>query len=144
MIESPAVSVAITQQETQPYPNDASELVDDDLTTYTFEELTALKRDVDAELESRKAKVMEAIRAKVAVEAQALGVSVAELFGLPSQPEAKRAYNRGQPYSQRKKPLACIGPNGERWGGHGPKPAWLKTLLEQGRELAEFQVRDQQ
>jgi DNA-binding protein H-NS len=31
--------------------------------------------------------------------------------------------------------------SGNEWGGRGPRPAWLRQALEQGRSLDEFAVR---
>ena len=51
--------------------------------------LLDLKKEIDSEVESRKAKEIEELRAKVTESAQTLGVSIHELFGL-SQQRAKR------------------------------------------------------
>ena len=107
-----------------------------DLSTYSFDALLKLKKEVDGELNARKAKEIEVLRAKVAESAQNLGVSIHELFGLQQQP-AKRETK----HARGKQPAKYRGPNGEEWSGRGPAPRWLKALLTKGKTKADFLIK---
>jgi DNA-binding protein H-NS len=108
------------------------------LSTYSFEELLEIKRDVDSEVESRKAKEVEDLRARVTDTAQTLGVSIAELFGLPSSRQNGRRQTK---HSKGKQPAKYRGPNGEEWSGRGPAPRWMKPLLTKGKTKADFLIK---
>ncbi len=95
-----------------------------------------LKKGIDNEVKSRKAKEIELLRAKVAESAQSLGVSVHELFGLPQHtPKRETKHARG------KQPPKYRGPNGEEWSGRGPAPRWMKPFLAKGKTKADFLIK---
>jgi DNA-binding protein H-NS len=119
-----------------PQPQPAREAAELDLSTYSFDALLSLKKDIDGEVESRKAREIEALRAKVAESAQTLGVSIHELFGLHQQP-AKRETK----HARGKQPAKYRGPNGEEWSGRGPAPRWMKPLLTKGKSKADFLIK---
>ena len=99
----------------------------------SFASLIELRRQIDEEIGRRKAVEIENLRAKVAESANALGVSVHELFGLPpAKRETKHARGR--------QPAQYRGPNGEEWSGRGPSPQWLKQLLARGRTKENFRI----
>jgi DNA-binding protein H-NS len=106
-----------------------------DLSAYSFEALLALKKEIDSEVESRKAKEIQALRAKVTESAQALGVSVVELFGLHQPAKRETKHPRG------KQPAKYRGPNGEEWSGRGPAPRWMKPFLAKGKTKADFLIK---
>jgi DNA-binding protein H-NS len=106
-----------------------------DLSAYSFEALLALKKEIDREVESRKAKEIQALRAKVTESAQALGVSVVELFGLHQPAKRETRHPRG------KQPAKYRGPNGEEWSGRGPAPRWMKPFLAKGKTKADFLIK---
>jgi DNA-binding protein H-NS len=105
------------------------------ISTYSFEQLMALKRAIDTEIDARKAKEIEVLRAKVAESAQNLGVSIHELFGLQSPAKRETKHARG------KQPAKYRGPKGEEWSGRGPAPRWLKALLTKGKPKDEFLIK---
>jgi DNA-binding protein H-NS len=104
-----------------------------ELSVYTFEEILEIKRDVDAEVESRKAKEVDDLRAKVTDTAKTLGVSVEELFGLRGRRQTK--------HPKGKQPAKYRGPNGEEWSGRGPAPRWMKPLLVKGKTKQDFLIK---
>jgi DNA-binding protein H-NS len=107
-----------------------------EFSAYSFEELVEIKRDVDAEVESRKAKEVDDLRTKVTETAQALGVSVEELFGLRSQNGRRQTK-----HAKGKQPPKYRGPGGEEWSGRGPAPRWMKPLLVKGKTKADFLIK---
>ncbi len=106
-----------------------------ELASYSFDELLALKKEIDSEVESRKAKEIQALRAKVTESAQALGVSVPELFGLQQPAKRMTKHPRG------KQPAKYRGPKGEEWSGRGPAPRWMKPFLAKGKTKADFLIK---
>jgi DNA-binding protein H-NS len=108
------------------------------LATYSFEELLEIKRNVEGEVQSRRTKEVEGLRAKVTDTAQALGVSIEELFGLPSSRQNGRRQTK---HAKGKQPAKYRGPNGEEWSGRGPAPRWMKPLLVKGKTKADFLIK---
>ena len=106
-----------------------------EVTGLSFEELQALKKEIDAEIESRKAREIEALRTKVTESAQSLGVSIEELFGLKSRTKRETKHARG------KQPAKYRGPAGEEWSGKGPAPKWMKPLLAKGKKKEDFLIK---
>ncbi len=119
-----------------PQPQQTHEAQALDLSTYSFDALLDLKKEIDGEVESRKTREIEVLRAKVAESAHTLGVSIHELFGLNAQP-AKRETK----HPRGKQPAKYRGPNGEEWSGRGPAPRWMKPLLAKGKTKADFMIK---
>ena len=107
-----------------------------DLAAFSFDALLDLKKDVDGEVESRKAREIEVLRAKVTESAQTLGVSIHELFGLNAQ-----AAKRETKHPRGKQPAKYRGPSGEEWSGRGPAPRWMKPFLAKGKTKADFLIK---
>ena len=63
-------------QQSTPQPKPKKEAAQFDPASYSFDALLGLKKEIDAEVEARKTKEIEALRAKVTQSAQTLGVSV--------------------------------------------------------------------
>jgi DNA-binding protein H-NS len=106
------------------------------LSTYSFEDLLVIKRDVESEVQSRRAKEVDGLRAKATEAAQTLNISIEELFGLRAQRAARQTkHPRG------KQPAKYRGPNGEEWSGKGPAPKWMKPLLVKGKTKADFLIK---
>ena len=123
-------------QQSTPQPKPKKEAVQFDLASFSFDALLGLKKEIDNEVGSRKAKEIEVLRAKVAESAQALGVSVHELFGLPAQ-NGKRETR----HARGKQAAKYRGPAGEEWSGRGPAPRWMKPLLAKGKTKEDFLIR---
>jgi DNA-binding protein H-NS len=107
-----------------------------DFSTYSFDDLLEIKKEIDGEVESRKTREIEVLRAKVAESAQTLGVSIQELFGLSPQ-----STKRETKHARGKQPARYRGPNGEEWSGRGPSPRWMKPLLVKGKTKADFLIK---
>jgi DNA-binding protein H-NS len=108
------------------------------LAAYSFEELLEIKRNVDSEVQSRRAKEVDGLRAKVTETAQTLGVSIEELFGLRS---SRQNGKRQTKHPRGKQPAKYRGPNGEEWSGRGPNPRWMKPLLVKGKTKQDFLIK---
>lgn len=119
-----------------PQPQQTRETPPLDISTYSFDELLNLKKEIDNEVQSRKAKEIEVLRAKVAESAETLGVSIHELFGLQQQPG-----KRETKHARGKQPPKYRGPSGEEWSGRGPAPRWMKPYLAKGKTKADFLIK---
>jgi DNA-binding protein H-NS len=119
-----------------PQPQAKQEAPQLDFAAYSFDDLLEIKKEIDGEVESRKSKEIEVLRAKVAESAQTLGVSIHELFGLAPQPT-----KRETKHARGKQPPKYRGPNGEEWSGRGPSPRWMKPLLTKGKTKDDFLIK---
>src|SRR5258708_6358071 len=86
----------------------------------TYEELFALRKEVDALLVTKKQEAADEIRAKMT----AMGFNANDFI----TSVAKHAKGNGKRYANPDNPS-------EVYGGKGRKPVWLMNLLNQGREL---------
>jgi DNA-binding protein H-NS len=120
----------------QPHEQQAVPAID--LALLSFEELQDLKSRIDAEIDARKAKEIDVLRAKVKESAQLLGVSVEELLGLPSAAHRAKKETKN---SRGKQPAKYRGPGGEEWSGRGPIPRWLKAMLAKGKAKEDFLIK---
>ena len=118
-----------------PQPQQTRETPSLDLSAYSFDALLALKNEVDDEVESRKAREIEVLRAKVAESAQTLGVSIHELFGLQQTAKRETKHARG------KQPAKYRGPSGEEWSGREAAPRWMKPHLAKGKTKTDFLIK---
>jgi DNA-binding protein H-NS len=107
----------------------------EDFSSHSFEELLEIKKHIDTEIESRKAKEIGDLRAKVQESAKALGVSIEELIGVQASRKRPTKHPRGP------QPPKYRGPNGEEWSGRGPHPRWMKPLLAKGKTKADFLIK---
>ena len=106
-----------------------------EFSTYSFEQLVEIKKDLDGELASRKSKEIEDLRAKLRDNANALGISIEELAGVVRSPRRQTKHVRGP------QPARYQGPNGELWSGRGPAPKWMKPLLAKGKKKEDFLIK---
>jgi DNA-binding protein H-NS len=106
-----------------------------DFSPYSFAELVEIKTDLEGEIESRKTKEVEELRAKATESAKTLGMSIEELFG--RSPGGGKRQTR---HAKGKQPPKYRGPNGEEWSGRGPTPRWMKPLLTKGKTKADFLI----
>ncbi len=107
-----------------------------DFPAYAFDELLEIKKELDSEIESRKAREIDELRARVTESAQTLGVSIQELFGLPAH-----VARRETKHVRGKQPARYRGPGGEEWSGRGPSPRWMKPLLTKGKTKEDFLIK---
>ena len=115
----------------------------DELTTFTFNDLLDLNYRLQAELQRRQAAELEAHKEKTRQLARALGVTVEHMFGFNTTPASPQA-PRGTRPPKRPSKVAFRDPlNADNVASaKGPKPDWLKTYLEQGRDIEEFRVQE--
>jgi DNA-binding protein H-NS len=97
------------------------------------------QKNIDSEVESRRAKEVEDLRARVTETAHTLGVSIEELFGLQSI--ARQRSTRQTKHAKGKQPPKYRGPNGEEWSGKGPSPRWMKPYLAKGKTKQDFLIK---
>lgn len=100
----------------------------------SFDELIGLKRDVDLEIAGRQTAEIENLKSKVTTVTDALGITVAELFGI-----------KGEAAPRKRKPAPRIRyRDPERpentWTGKGAPPKWLQDKLDQGASKEQFQA----
>ena len=100
---------------------------------YSFEDLHEIRKQIDAEIASRKAGEIKALRVKITEGAHALGISIEEILGIRAKRETKHAKG--------KLPPKYRGPSGEEWSGKGPAPKWMKPLLAKGKTKADFLIK---
>jgi DNA-binding protein H-NS len=103
--------------------------------TYSFSELLEIKQNLEGEIQSRQANEIEELRAKITGAAHALGVTVEQIFGLPSGKKRVTRHARGP------QPARYRGPTGEEWSGRGPAPRWMKPLLAKGKTKEDFLIK---
>lgn len=101
-----------------------------DLSNLSIEELNDLIVRAEAELESRKRREIEELRAQITSKAKLLGISPEELLNT-SAPRKKA----GVVPAKYRNPQ-----NGETWTGRGRKPLWVQAWLDSGRSLDEIAV----
>ena len=101
-----------------------------------FDELLNRKRSLDLEIASRQDQEIDGLKAKVNAVADALGISVAELFGIKTgQPERRK----------KRKTIAIIkyrdpAQPENTWSGNGKTPKWLLEKIDKAARMQEFEV----
>jgi DNA-binding protein H-NS len=115
----------------------------DELTAYTFNELLDLNYRLQAELQRRQAAELEAHKEKTSQLARALGITVEQMFDINPTADSSRVPRGSRPPKQ---PIRIafrdpLNPDNVATA-KGPKPAWLKNYLEQGRDIEEFRVQE--
>lgn len=112
------------KQKTQPRP--ASGL--------SFDELINKKRNLDMEIAERQDTEVETLKAKVLAVTDALGITVAELFGIKADAEPRR--RKPAPKVRYRDPEHPE----NTWTGKGKPPKWLQEKLQQGMGKDHFLV----
>ena len=99
-----------------------------------FDELLSRKRNLDLEFLGRHDTEIESLKIKVTTVAEALGVSIAELFGIKVEGEGRR--------KKRSARIKYRDPqNAENtWTGKGRPPKWMQEKLDQGATKDEFLI----
>jgi len=100
------------------------------MTTQTYSQLTkqiqALQAQADAIRKSERASVIKSLNESIrtyAISAQELAFDSKPEFAAPVRRAATAKYSDG---------------TGNVWGGMGPRPAWLRQAIEQGKKLEDF------
>jgi DNA-binding protein H-NS len=115
----------------------------DELTTFTFNELLDLNFRLQAELQRRQTVELEAHKEKTRQLARALGITVEQMFDFNPTADSPRAPRGTRPPKRPIKVVFRDPLNADNVApAKGPKPAWLKNYLEQGRDIEEFRVQE--
>ena len=115
----------------------------DELTTYTFNDLLDLNFRLQAELQRRQAVELDAHKEKTRQLARALGITVEQMFGFNTTLTSPPAPRGTRPPKQPIKVAFRDPLNADNVAtAKGPKPAWLKNYLDQGRDIQEFRVQE--
>ena len=101
----------------------------------SFDELLLRKHSLDQEIAERQDTEVEGLKTKVLTVASALGITVAELFGIKTaeQQARKRKQKLTAKFRDPEQPEST-------WTGKGRVPKWLQEKMDQGAKLEEFKV----
>lgn len=96
-------------------------------------ELTELVENAKKALQERQVSKRKEVLAEIKALAASIGVSIE----IADSSATKASSRKGA-----KVPIKYRNPDNklETWTGRGVKPKWLKTLIEQGRQLDDFRV----
>lgn len=99
-----------------------------------FDDLLRRRRDLDLEIAGRQATEVESLKAKVVALTDALGITVAELFGIKTGSEPRK--RKAAPRLKYRDP-----DNAENtWSGKGKQPKWLQEKRDQGATKDQFLI----
>jgi len=99
-----------------------------DLDQYTLEELTTLKKDVEAAISSFNARALAHARGELEKTAKSMGYKLEDIIEV-RKPRAKVA------------PKYCNLEDSEQtWTGRGRKPKWVERALENGQTLEDLKI----
>jgi len=98
----------------------------------SFDELLELKIKIDDLLRSRQGEEIYSLRNKINAASSALGISLAELFGLAKIPEAAPKERKRREVKQKYR-----NPDNpeETWSGRGRPPQWMQTKIDENPAL---------
>jgi len=104
----------------------------EDLQNASFDDLLELKIKVDDLLRSKQGEEIYSLRNKISAASSALGISLAELFGLNKIPEREPKERK-----RREVKVKYRNPDNpdETWSGRGRPPHWLQAKLDENPEL---------
>ena len=100
----------------------------------SFDELLLKKHNLDQEIAERQETEVETLKTKVVTVASALGITVAELFGIKTE-----AHPRRRKQSAKIKYRDPHEPD-NTWTGKGRPPKWMQEKLDAGAQKEDFQV----
>ena len=103
-----------------------------DLSKFSLEELKAIIRDAEKQIESTVAGKLKIAKKAAEDAAKRHGFSLNEVLGVSSRtksskPKAPPKYKNPE------------NPN-QTWSGRGRQPAWFKTALEKGKAPSDFAI----
>jgi DNA-binding protein H-NS len=107
-----------------------SNTIEDVIKSSSIEQLQALIRKAEDEIEYKKVDEIEATRNEWLARANQLGMQPEEIL----QYAGRRRKSTGKPkYRNPNNPE-------QTWTGHGKKPGWLKQAIENGAEQEDFRI----
>lgn len=89
-------------------------------------------REMEEQIAARKSEIREAGIAEAQALIDSLDIDVSELRFSRSAKAPRRGGTVAPKYR---------GPNGETWSGRGRQPKWLTALVNNGRQLEEFEIK---
>ena len=99
-----------------------------------FDELLDRKRQLDLEIAARQDTELDSLKSKVMTVANALGITVGEMFGIKGEVEPRRRKQTPRiKYHDPDQPQ-------NTWTGKGKPPKWMQERLEQGATKEQFQI----
>jgi len=117
------------------YPNQE----ESGLKSYSFQELLDLRNEVDQEIQERQSAELASHREKTLALAKALGITIEQMFGIGQK--ATRKPRSGDGKSPRTIGYRDPANPDNVASMKGPKPAWLKAYIDQGRDPEEFRIK---
>ena len=103
-------------------------------------ELKAAIRFAEAKVREKAEGEKRALIEETRRRAEALGLSIQDLFGGTAQP-AKNGRRGAKPEGTKAKPpVKYRGPGGEEWSGRGRAPNWIQAAVAQGKSREDFAV----
>jgi DNA-binding protein H-NS len=106
----------------------------------TVGELRAVIRFAEAQVREKAEDEKRALIEETQRRAEALGLSIRDLFGEVPQP-AKRGRGRAKAEGTKAKvPVKYRGPGGEEWSGRGRAPKWVQVAEAEGKTRDDFAV----
>lgn len=110
----------------------------------TYSQLMKQIDNLRREADEIKRKEIEGVigRIKEAIKVYGLTASDLGLSGTRAPRAVKVAKKRGRKAAAKAPAVAKFRDEaGNTWGGRGPRPAWLRTALAAGKQLADFAVK---
>ncbi len=99
-----------------------------------FDELVEKRRNLDLEIAGCQDGEVEKLKSKVSSVCAALGISIAELFGIKGEAEPKRRKQVPRiKYRDQEHPQ-------NTWTAKGKPPKWMQEKLDQGATKEQLQV----
>lgn len=105
-----------------------------DLSEYSVDQLNALVRMAEAEIEHKRQTQIEDVRQQIEELAAEAGVSVEELLALKSGNGRKKTNGKAPVTVKYRDPTDPS----KTWSGRGKRPRWFNELLETGYQLEEL------
>jgi DNA-binding protein H-NS len=109
-----------------------------DWTAYKDEDIQRFIRELEAELNRRRAEKRATLKGQISDMLKAEGLSLSELF---PQPGKAKNQPKGKPQSEAPK-VKYKNPDNtsQTWTGTGRKPAWIIAALSSGKTLEDLRV----
>ena len=107
------------------------------LSSLSFNELLAIKKEVEVQIQDQKSARVTELRALIAKNAADLGLSVEELLATPAPaPEpALGDLDKAPPVAKYRDPAT-----GATWTGRGKPPGWMKAWIENGGDKEDLRI----
>ena len=107
-----------------------------DWTEYKDEDIERFIRELEVELNRRRAEKRKALKAQISDMVKAHGLSLSELFPQPGKAKGQPK-GKSQAVAPRVKYRNPDNPS-QTWLGTGRKPAWVVEALASGKTLEDF------